>query len=234
MSAFLVAAALAACGPGWDFTVSDRSSPEMKPTLRNALNYPDKAWFAGQIGSVEIGVDIDEDGVPISLCIGRSTPRGLFDESAAAAVSSWRWRRGPSGRRYGLTVNFDLEPPDPRDPRQWQIEDCEAWAPLYGDPRTPDRLPPRLPFSPISRGETIYPAAALGSNAKVEVVLVISLLPDGRAYPICVDISDRSNPHAMAFMASAVVGILNSRWDSSDEKVSRGPYSLAVLFQIRD
>ncbi len=53
--------------------------------------YPQQAKQQGVEGEVVVAYDVDETGRVLNARVVRSTPGGIFDEAALAAVRSWRF-----------------------------------------------------------------------------------------------------------------------------------------------
>lgn len=80
--------------------------------------YPGHAKEAGVEGYVTVVYDISNEGQVINLVVVESEPKGVFDESAIAAVSSWRFNpRVEAGQAVAVTskqstVTFKLSGAD--------------------------------------------------------------------------------------------------------------------------
>lgn len=72
--------------------------------------YPPDARAEGVEGYVVVGYDVDAEGRVVNARVVDSTPPGVFDESALAAVSRWRFQ--PPGAEAapvtGLTSRLDF------------------------------------------------------------------------------------------------------------------------------
>lgn len=98
----LVLVLLAGCAGG------QRTLPLVSAT---GATYPPEAREAGVEGFVVVRYDVDAEGRVINARVVESTPRGVFDEAALAAVTRWRFRP-PGGedasRVTGLTSRLDF------------------------------------------------------------------------------------------------------------------------------
>lgn len=112
--AVLLAGFIAACGVNTTVTAVDR-----KP-IRISMpdyHYPPALDDSGMSGSVAVGLTVTEDGRAEDVVILSSTPPGVFDEAALAAIRSSKWQPAlKNGQAYryehhGIVLAFDAEPP---------------------------------------------------------------------------------------------------------------------------
>lgn len=64
---------------------------ELEPTARAQPQYPQDARDGGQPGWVAVQYDVTTEGSVANASIFASSPEGLFDEAALAAVNQWRY-----------------------------------------------------------------------------------------------------------------------------------------------
>jgi periplasmic protein TonB len=71
----------------------EKSNPcnEIEPAARVQPAYPEDARDAGQPGWVAVQYDVTIEGVVANASIFASSPEGLFDAAALAAVNQWRY-----------------------------------------------------------------------------------------------------------------------------------------------
>lgn len=81
--------------------------------------YPPDAREAGIEGYVVVGYDVDAEGRVVNARVVEATPPGVFDESALAAVSRWRFEppAAETAPVTGLTsrLEFSIEGGDRYD-----------------------------------------------------------------------------------------------------------------------
>ncbi len=88
--------------PALATTTTDRAAVE-----RSAPDYPRGAERRGIEGSVTVSYAIDENGVVVDAVVVESTPSGVFDRAALAAIETWRYEAADS-RTEGHTYSLDF------------------------------------------------------------------------------------------------------------------------------
>ena len=96
--------------------VVDEDAVEVPPqaTERTPPDYPSRARAQGQTGHVTVSFIVDIDGTAVEAHVVESSPPGVFDEAALAAVGAWRFDPGrnagaPVAVRVRQTLRFELE-----------------------------------------------------------------------------------------------------------------------------
>ena len=97
------------------FTESPKIDTEMfaaTPIVRVEPNYPAQAAKDGVEGSVILQFDVTETGATNNISVIKSTPKGLFDESAVKALKKWKYKpRIQGGKAYAqedMLVQLDF------------------------------------------------------------------------------------------------------------------------------
>ncbi|MDM7983795.1 MAG: energy transducer TonB [Maricaulis sp.] len=88
--------------PAIALTTTDRAAVE-----RSAPEYPRGAERRGIEGSVTVSYAIDADGSVVDAQIVESTPAGVFDRAALAAIETWRYEASEA-RTEGHTYSLDF------------------------------------------------------------------------------------------------------------------------------
>jgi len=88
--------------PAIALTTTDRAAVE-----RSAPEYPRGAERRGIEGSVTVSYAIDENGNVVDAVVVESTPSGVFDRAALAAVETWRYEPNVE-RTDGHTYSLDF------------------------------------------------------------------------------------------------------------------------------
>jgi TonB family protein len=70
--------------------------------------FPAKAMKSGQTGWVILDYDVVPDGSTSNVRVFASSPRGVFDKFAVAAVRQWRYRPN-TGRNCRVEIDFKLK-----------------------------------------------------------------------------------------------------------------------------
>jgi TonB family protein len=92
------------------------SAIEKVPAIRVAPRYPVQASTSGTEGWVELEIAVTADGRVLEVAVLQSTPEGVFEQAAIAAVEQWRYCPvDPETHREPLQVRlkFQLDPSPP-------------------------------------------------------------------------------------------------------------------------
>lgn len=88
--------------PALAMVTTDRAAVE-----RAAPEYPRGAERRGIEGSVTVSYAIDADGSVVDAVVVESTPAGVFDRAALAAIETWRYEASDA-RTEGHTYSLDF------------------------------------------------------------------------------------------------------------------------------
>jgi protein TonB len=109
---YAAAAAIAVFVAIWGAGARADDTPA-KAVKQSAPEYPESARSRGLEGWVEVEFTIGTDGVPHDVSIVDSDPHGVFDQSAAKAVQSWRYdpeKRGDVAIETHKRTKFVFKP----------------------------------------------------------------------------------------------------------------------------
>ncbi|UJF22642.1 M56 family metallopeptidase [Shewanella sp. OMA3-2] len=77
------------------------------PTIRIEPTYPIEAAKEGVNGYVQLSFDINPTGKVSNVIVTKSSPAGVFDDSALAALKQWEYQRSAKGQK-GAQVQLDF------------------------------------------------------------------------------------------------------------------------------
>jgi len=92
------------------FGTSLYTDGEVTRLIEVAPNYPQAALDAGTEGFVEVRFTVNPDGTVASTEVVESSPAGVFDAAALAAVNRWRYTGNLQGESQTLTERLEFNP----------------------------------------------------------------------------------------------------------------------------
>lgn len=88
------------------------ATSQPQPVSTPAPRYPAQALRRGERGTVMVGAEIDDSGIPTSVEVARSSGSRLLDRAAVDAVRGWRFRPAmadgrPTKGRVQVPISFE-------------------------------------------------------------------------------------------------------------------------------
>ncbi|NIF20567.1 TonB family protein [Candidatus Pantoea multigeneris] len=73
----------------------------------NKVSYPERAWYLGQSGSVDVMYDIGDTGKAENVRVISSTPAYLFDDAVRDQIYKWRFPKGRPEKDIRIKISFE-------------------------------------------------------------------------------------------------------------------------------
>jgi TonB family protein len=111
LTSVLLCLALAGCASG-PSPQEGPSSGQAVPRYQTKPRYPKVLQEAGMQGCVVVSFAIREDGRAEQYKVEDSVPAGMFDQSAIASLTEWRFEQPARPGRYAQLLSYRLDGPN--------------------------------------------------------------------------------------------------------------------------